>query len=224
MTAPRQLTLDLVQPLKPTLENFVVGRNAEAVAALRGALEGRGERFVYLWGAAGAGRSHLLQSLAARGARHGGEFVAVPAFDPTVLVYAADDVDRYDEVQQQRLFVLLNEVRSHPEARLVAAGNAAPAQLALRDDIRTRLAWGLVYHLHALTDEEKSQALLAHGASRGLALAPDVVAFLLSRLPRDMRTLTAVLDALDTHALAQQRALTVPLIREWLRESAGPAA
>jgi DnaA family protein len=218
MTAPRQLPLDLIRPLTPSLDNFVVGRNAEAVEALRAALQGRGERFVYLWGEPGAGRSHLLQALAHAGAMQAG------AFDASANLYVADDVDRYDELQQQSLFVLLNEVRARAGARIVAAGNAPPARLALRDDVRTRLGWGLVYQIHALSDAEKAQALAAHGASRGLALAPEVITYLLTHLPRDMRTLVAILDALDAYALARRRAVTVPLIREWLQESGGPSA
>lgn len=216
--ASGQLALDLIQPLTPSLDNFVVGRNAEAVEALRATLQGQGERFVYLWGEPGAGRSHLLQALVQAGARQGG------TFDADANLYVADDVDRYDEVQQQALFVLLNEVRAQAGARIVAAGNAPPARLALRNDIRTRLGWGLVYQIHGLSDEEKARALSAHGASRGLALAPDVIAYLLTHLPRDMRTLVAILDALDAYALARRRAVTVPLIREWLQESGGPSA
>ena len=78
---------------------------------------------------------------------------------------------------------------------------------------RTRLAWGLVYQLHALTDAEKVAALRTHAASRGVQLADEVVSYLLTHMPRDMRTQVAVLDALDVYALAAQRTITVPLIR-----------
>jgi DnaA family protein len=223
MTLPHQLTLDLVQPLRPSLDNFVVGRNAEAIAALRASSEGRGERFIYLWGEIGAGRSHLLQAVASQSG-HSVEIAVVPCFNADVLFYITDDVDRCDESQQQRLFVLLNDIRAHSAARLVAAGNAPPGRLALREDIRTRLAWGLVYQVHSLSDEEKSEALIAHGASRGLSLTPDVLAYLLTHMPRDMRTLVAILDALDAYALSRKRAITVPLVREWAQEAGGPAA
>jgi len=116
--------------------------------------------------------------------------------------------------------VLMNEVRASPGAALVTTGSAPPAQLALRDDVRTRLAWGLVYQLHALTDEEKARALEEHARSRGLALSHDVIAYLLNHMPRDMRTLVAILDALDGYALAAKRAITVPLVREWAQGDA----
>lgn len=221
MTPPRQLTLDLVHPLTPSLDNFVVGRNAEALAALRALAAGAGEPFVYLWGAPGSGRTHLLAALAAdRPAAFAGGADPVPAFDPAVRLYLVDDVDARDGESQQRLFVLMNEVRAQPGAALVSAGSGPPAQLALRDDVRTRLAWGLVYQVHALSDDEKARALEAHARSRGLALSPEVIAYLLSHMPRDMRTLVAVVDALDAYALAERRAITVPLVREWAEAAA----
>jgi len=221
MNAPRQLTLDLVRPLTPSLDNFVVGRNAEAVAVLRAIAAGRGEPFVYLWGERGSGRTHLLDALAsARPAALAAENAAIPGFDEATRLYLVDDVDTRAAAEQQRLFVLMNEVRANPGAVLVTTGSAPPAQLALREDVRTRLAWGLVYQLHALTDEEKAQALDEHARSRGLALSHDVIAYLLNHMPRDMRTLVAILDALDGYALAAKRAITVPLVREWAQGDA----
>jgi DnaA-homolog protein len=221
MNAPRQLTLDLVRPLTPSLDNFVVGRNAEAVAVLRAIAAGRGEPFVYLWGERGSGRTHLLAALAsARAVALAAEDSALPGFDAAIRLYLVDDVDTRTAEEQQRLFILMNEVRASPGAALVTTGGAPPAQLALRDDVRTRLAWGLVYQLHALTDQEKAQALEEHARSRGLALSHDVIAYLLNHMPRDMRTLVAILDALDGYALAAKRAITVPLVREWAQGDA----
>lgn len=221
MNAPRQLTLDLIRPLTPAFDNFVVGRNAEAIAVLHGVAAGHGAGFVYLWGEAGSGRSHLLAALAAeRPPAFGAEVGGIPAFADPAGLYLVDDVDARDGDAQQRLFVLMNEVRAHPRAVLVTTGSAPPAQLTLRDDVRTRLAWGLVYQIHALTDEEKARALDEHARSRGLVLPPDVIAYLLNHMPRDMRTLVAILDALDAYALATKRAITVPLVREWIQSAA----
>ena len=99
----------------------------------------------------------------------------------------------------------------------VLAGAAAPpAQLTLREDLATRLAWGLVFQVHALTDESKAQALAEHAASRGFRLAPEVSDFLLTRARRDLPTLLATLDALDRYSLETRRPVTVPLVRELL--------
>jgi DnaA family protein len=214
LNPPRQLVLDLLQPAAPTLENFVAGRNAEAVQALRRLATGAaGERIVYLWGEVGCGRSHLLQALAAvPGARM---WRAEEASDAAGLTLV-DDVGQLDEAAQIALFNRLNAVRARADVACAAAGDAPPGRLALREDLRTRLAWGLVYRLQPLADAEKAEALRAHAAARGLAVGAEVIDYLLAHLPRDMRTLAAALDALDGFALAHKRSLTVPLARQWL--------
>jgi DnaA family protein len=92
-------------------------------------------------------------------------------------------------------------------------------QLKLREDLVTRLAWGLVYQVHALTDENKAQALADHATSRGFRLAPEVSDFLLTRARRDLPTLLATLDALDRYSLETRRPVTVPLARELLQSA-----
>ena len=218
---PQQLALELLQPPRPSFDSFVVGRNAEAVAALRATAAGSGERFVNLWGRPGSGRSHLLQAIAGCGPSRSCSASDAPIeYEPSVRFYLIDDVDRLSEIGQHRLFVLLNEVRAAPAAAVVTAGDRPPAQLALRDDVRTRLGWGLVYQLHELSDTEKEDALRAHAAARGIALPSEVLAYVLTHMPRDMRTLMAVLDALDAYAMAAKRAITVPLVREWAQSAA----
>jgi DnaA family protein len=212
--APRQLVLDVLRPAPPTLENFVTGRNAEALERLRRvAAAAGGERIVYLWGAPGSGRSHLLQALAV--ASSGRYLQPDDAADAGGLTLV-DDVEHLDAAAQVRLFNRLNAVRARADAACVAAGSSPPGQLPLREDLRTRLAWGLVYQLQPLSDAEKAAALRAHAAARGLAVGAEAIDYLLTHLPRDMRTLAAAVDALDGFALAHKRPLTVPLIRQWL--------
>ena len=126
------------------------------------------------------------------------------------------DCDGLSGAQQIALFNLFNEVRAHPTSALVATGDAAPMGLAVREDLRTRLGWGLVFHLAPLPDERKA-AVLKHAArERGIALADDVPAYLLTHFRRDMPSLMALLDALDRFSLEQKRAVTLPLLRAML--------
>jgi len=221
VNAPAQLTLDLLQPLRPTLDNFVPGRNPEAMQALRRIASGStADRIVYLWGEPGSGRTHLLQALADQS----GAAMWSPALAPDAPgVSLIDDVESLDAASQIALFNRLNAVRTRADATCVAAGAAPPGKLTLREDLRTRLGWGLVFMLHALSDDEKAAALAQHAATRGLHMSADVIPYLLRHLPRDMRTLVAALDALDAYALATKRPLTVPLVKEGLAEQA-PAA
>lgn len=216
----KQLVLGFAPPA-PTLENFVPGRNRELVATLHALANRAGiERFIYLWGAEGSGRSHLLRAVigVARGnGRRTAWFDAnAHAFDAADdAICAVDDVQLLGAAAQIALFGLHNRIRGGAGA-LVVSGDTAPAQLRLRADLVTRLASGLVYQVHGLDDEEKSLALRDHADARGFKLPQDVANYLLRHLRRDMPTLLAVLDALDRYSLETKRAITVPLLRELL--------
>ncbi|MDH5577877.1 MAG: DnaA/Hda family protein [Betaproteobacteria bacterium] len=195
----RQLALPLQPPPAPSLEKFVPGANGELLARLRELAAGRcPEAVIYLWGAPGSGRSHLLTASARPG------------------VTLADDVERLDATAQIALFNAINEARD-AGGTVLAAGNAPPAQLALREDLRSRLGWGLVYEVKPLTDAEKAVYLHAEAARRGLRLSDEVVWYLLTHVRRDMPSLGAILEHLDRASLEQHRALTLPLVREALR-------
>jgi DnaA family protein len=214
----RQLALDIMAPPAPAFDNFVVGRNAEAIAHLRAGMAGGGERFVYLWGEPGCGRTHLLKA-AAEEAGKNAAYVACEAnstFDDEAPLLAADDVERLGAGAQIALFSRYNALREQGGG-LIASGSVPPVQLKLRADLLTRLSWGLVVQVHALSDEEKAQALVQYARARGFALTHEVVAYLLTHAPRDMGALFATLDALDRHSLETKRAVTVPLVRDLLR-------
>lgn len=203
----RQLVLPLSPQPEPSFEGYVEGRNAELVAKLRDLADARAdESVVYLWGEAGSGRSHLLAATL-RAAAH------------PERVSIADDVDALDETAQIQLFNLINRIRDNAhvgKGTLLAAGSAPPAQLRLRDDLKSRLAWGLVYQVHSLTDEEKAKYLREEAARRGFRIADDAVAYLLTHVRRDLPTLVAILAHLDEYSLSRQRPMTLPLVREAL--------
>jgi DnaA family protein len=217
----RQLALDITAPHAPTFDNFVVGRNAEAIAHLRAAIAGSGERFVYLWGEAGCGRTHLLQAAASEAHGTRATYIACDkhaVFDDNAPLLAADNVEQLGADAQIALFHRYNTLREHGGG-LIASGRVPPVQLTLRADLVTRLSWGLVVQLHALTDEEKAQALTQRAKALGFTLSHDVAAYLLTHAAREMGALFAALDALDRHSLETKRAVTVPLVREWLSKN-----
>lgn len=218
----KQLVLDIVAPPAPSLANFVIGRNAELLHVLRELAEGRGnERHLYVWGAPGSGKTHLLRAAVAVAVEcglvanyvHAAEFDGV--VDGTVDFLAVDAAGALDSAAQVSLFNRINAAREG-QGRLLVAGNVAPAQLELRVDLTTRLGWSLVYQVQALSDAEKTQALAAHAAGRGFSLQPGVVDYLLRHWRRDLPSLLAALDALDHYSLETKRPLTVPLLREVL--------
>ncbi|MDO8990373.1 MAG: DnaA regulatory inactivator Hda [Sideroxyarcus sp.] len=213
-----QLLLGIAPEWVPALDNFVVGRNVELLAELRHALAAtQGGRTLYIWGEPGSGKSHLLQALVGQARAVGAAAVYVCAEVPEAAqVVAVDDVEKLDEAAQVALFELYNRQRESGDMLLVS-GTQAPAFLAVRDDLRTRLGWGLVYQVHALNDAEKTQALLHHARARGFDLPGEVTTYLLRHGRRDLPALLATLDALDEHCLRLKRAASVPLLKEVMR-------
>lgn len=223
-TLPEQLTFELAPEPAPTFANFVAGPNAEVAEALvRFSAALLPETGVLLWGAPGAGKSHLLRAMAAAAAGAGrpvrhyrdpGEISdATP--DARALI-AVDDVDRADAVAQGRLFTLYNAL-AESGGQLALASAVPPARMALREDVRTRLGWGLVYEVVPLSDDAKPAALAAFARQRGFHLTDDAIGYLLAHGRRDMASLVRALIALDNHSLAHKRPVTVRLIREWLQ-------
>jgi DnaA family protein len=224
----RQLLLDWGAEKPQTLDNFVMGKNAELLQLLRlfslRAADRPNERFVYLWGEPGAGKSHLLQALAsAPDARYIPADAGADAFlfASDVMLYLMDDCDRLSPDAQIAAFGLFNQVRENG-GLLVTAGAMPPAALALREDLRTRLGWGLIYQLHGLTDDEKIAALNHAALARGMSLSPGVLPYLITHFRRDMRSLSAMLDALDQYSLETQRPITLPLLRNLLQLEGEP--
>jgi DnaA family protein len=216
----QQLTLALAPAPEPTFDTFFAGRNEATLAtlaALRHALDGN-EHFVYLWGPRGSGKSHLLRAFAADAARNGtpATYIAAGESMPAeASVVAADDAHQLDMVGQLALFDLYNRFRTSG-GMLLSAGDRPPAELPLREDLRTRLGAGVVLRVEPLSDEEKRAALSEHGRQRGLALAPELIDYLLTHVTRDMGTQMAVVDTLDRVSLERKRPITQPLLREVL--------
>ena len=186
----------------------MVGRNAETLFQLkRTLLENDDARFIYLWGESGCGKTHLIEACNTLAQSLGLNMIGV------------DDVHLLAADEQIALFDLYNQLRESG-GMLVVSGNAAPSQMGLRDDLATRLAWGLSYQLHPLSDEEKTQALKNHATARGMKLPDEVLDYCLRHLRRDMPSLIATIDALDEWSLTSKRAVTLPLLRQLLQNAA----
>ena len=243
---PKQFALDISHSPKASLENYLPGKDLALISALRD-IEGSWERidtrssvnplnqrWIYWWGPEGSGRTHLLNAIGNAAEQIGLERITLTPFEPiswvsledkmntlsesTVpSVITVDDVDRLDDRLVGSLFRILNGVQASKAIHIFMAGNAAPANLKLREDLRTRLGWGLIFQTQLLDDDEKIQALGEAAKARGLVLSPDVLPWLLSRFYRDMPSLMALIDALDAYSLETKRAVTLPLVRDLLQ-------
>lgn len=207
-----------------TFANFFPGPNAALCHTLQEGME----PFVYLWGSAGSGKTHLLQAACHAVTEQGGTAIYLPLGEPEGLLpqmlegmermslVCLDDLQNVvgDSEWEQALFHLYNRLRDSGN-RLVTAATATPAALQIRlADLVSRLGWGPVYQMQPLSDEEKSTVLQQRAANRGMAMPPEVASYLLSRASRDTHALFGLLDRLDEVSLAAQRKLTIPFVRE----------
>jgi len=233
MSQPTQIVLPLLQRPQPTLESYVAGPNAEALAAVRSLLAGEhdGEP-VYLWGDRASGRSHLLQAFVhaaagqtgaadgvTQGHSPGGRVVdaggIVADWRPPGPLLVVDDVDRLSTDAQVRLFDAINRGRAEGW-KMLFAGPLPPARLVLRGELSSRLAQGLVLQLQHLTDADKVAAMVDYAARAGFALPGEVADYLLRHGRRDLGTLLAVVQAIDEVSLRDRRPVSVRLAHDVL--------
>lgn len=225
----RQLLLGLDAQQPASLETFVVGQNTELLQLLSlfashntDDAHVHGERSVYLWGESGVGKTHLLQALAARSDSRYLGIDASPSdfiYSPEITLYLLDNCDDLSAEAQIDAFALFNEIRAHG-GFFVAAGMHAPLALQLREDLRTRLGWGLIYQVHGLSDEEKIAALERSAQARGIKLPEGVLPYLITHYRRDMPWLSQMISKLDLYSLETQRPITLPLLRNLLQKEA----
>jgi DnaA-homolog protein len=225
-----QLPLEIKLRDSATFNNYFPGTNREVVEYLQLRSGVRDEPCVYLWGGAGTGKTHLLQAACHTVASRDLPTAYVPLsqadeLSPEMLdglaelsLVCIDDIHRVagDEAWESVLFHLYNRMRD-AGTHLVIAGRDAPGSLQIRlADLASRLAWGALFQIHPLNDEEKLQALQLHASARGMEMSLDVARFLLNRSRRDMPALYAMLDQLDHVSMSAQRRLTIPFIREFM--------
>lgn len=227
-----QLPLALRWPRRQRFEHFHAGANAAALDAVRALSIEPGAPWVYLHGASGSGRSHLLLATcqAATAAGRRAQYLPLATMDAhaTALrgvagseLLALDDLGAIagNQDAEHALFDLYNRTRADGNALLFAA-DATPAQLGIElPDLRSRLGACTQFALKPLDDDERRAVLKAQAASRGIELDDSVLDWLFARYARDLGALLDLLDRLDVASLAAQRRITVPFLRTFLRET-----
>jgi DnaA-homolog protein len=223
----KQMVLDVALPTAPNLDNFFAGPNLDALSHLKlwlgeSGTQTRSPLSTYLWGDPGCGKSHLLQAmraaLVAQDETVGWLDAGVQtelAFDERWSCVLMDDVHCYTLVQQHTAFNWFVNAQSQQVA-VLAAGSLPPADLKLRDDLRSRLGWGHVFGLKPLDEAERRTVLRQAAQARGLTLSNEVVDFMLHRFSRDLGSLMELLNLLDGYALQTRRAITIPLIKSMM--------
>jgi len=219
----RQIPLAIgVEPVH-TFDNYLPGGNALALAHLT-TLSPQAAP-VYLWGVSGSGKTHLLEALVHRFESQGGRAGWFSAGDPAPWpmsqpwsLIVLDGCDALDDDQQHAAFTLFVDATARG-VPVVGAGRVPPVDLPLREDLRTRLAWGHVFAIQPLGEAECRAALRRDADRRGIFLSDDVMDYLMTRFARDLKHLVAQLDRLDEFSLSTKRVITVPLLKQMLAEA-----
>lgn len=226
----QQIALDLSVPALPSLDRFVVGDNAAMQAALHAALDGLRQSpstppvTLYLWGDTAVGKTYLLTAAALAAQQDGlavgcmsAHNLSLQDYDSAWRLVVLDDVHLYNTAQQQQAFNWLIHAQAHG-VQVLAAGNAAPAALAVRDDVRTRIGWGLVFWLQAPDEATLVHILQQEATQRGLSLSDEVTHFLLTRFDRNLSSLLRLLNDIDRYAWQSKRHITIAMIKDMLAQ------
>jgi len=221
----QQLTLNIQLRDDATFENYFSGANDSVVHAL----QSQKEPYAFLFGDNGAGKSHLLQAACLQAGKNALPVAYLPLNEPGLMpemlegleemsLIALDDIQAVmgDEVWERALFNLYNRVREKGSTMLVSSTEPLASLNIKLADLKSRLSWGPIFQLSALSDAEKQSALQQRAKNRGLDLADDVVMYLLKRSPRDMNSLFALFEKLDKASMVEKRKLTIPFIKNYL--------
>ena len=220
----KQIALDIGLASGPTLASFFAGPNEAALKHLQlwAGSPTRSPVPTYLWGATGSGKTHLLkavrEALREQGAIGGWMDASVlepPEFNEAWSVVLLDDVHLYTAVQQHAAFNWFVNAQTHQRG-LLAAGELPPADLKLREDLRTRLGWGHVFALLPLSEPERRAVLRRQADDRGVFLGDEVMDYMLTRFSRDLGSLTELLSLIDGYSLQTKRPITIALIKSMM--------
>ena len=216
-----QLIFDFAERGYPGFDKFLGTENAELVYVL----QHKHDPFIYVWGEEGAGKSHLLRAWVAQALDAGKKAVYIDAA-ATPLTEAAfeaeylaiDQIEKLGNEEQALLFAVFNRFRNSGKGFLLLSSEHTPQQLVIREDLRTRMAYCLVYEVKPLTDQEKIDALVSMAATRQVTIDPEIFEYLLNHWRRDMDSLMDMLDTLDNYAVTMGKRITLPLLRQLLKQ------
>lgn len=232
----QQLTLDIGLRDGFRFESFYTDSNSEnneTIRILESFLSSTVQQQNYLWGQKNSGKTHLLQACCAKVAESLQPITYIPLkffvrVGPDIMnglthsqFIAIDDIDVIigNRNWEVALFNLINLTKEN-EQNLLLSSTQNPRRLdCTLPDLASRLIWGGSYQLHVLNDDEKHKALQARALQRGFELTDRVIEYLFKRYPRDIESLTQILNKLDEESLRQKTLITIPFVKQVLTDS-----
>ncbi|WP_434777002.1 DnaA regulatory inactivator Hda [Neisseria sp. Ec49-e6-T10] len=212
-----QSVFDFTQDAYPQFDHFLGQGNLELINVLKA----QQEPFVYLWGDEGVGKSYLLKAWVQEALSKGYQAIyldirtnGLPDKTREYDFIALDHIEALNEEEQIRLFSIFNQFKDQQTGFLLISAQFAPWHLTVREDLRTRMGYCLVYEVAPLSDEEKVKALQALAQAKQLHIADDIFIYLLNHWRRDLNSLIQLLNTLDLYSLAVKKPITLPLVKK----------
>jgi DnaA family protein len=225
-----QIPLQLMPRRDSRFEDFVSGPNHALVEALKHVPEEPGS-LVFLSGAEGSGKTHLLNALCHETREHQGRafYLALKRLpeEATASLEGLEELDLVcvddlhviagNDVWEQALFHCFNRIRENNGRLLISSQKSLSALEFNLADLASRLAWGVSLPLLPLDDQDKLKVIDTHSNALGFSLPDDVQQYLLKHHDRSMTALIQTVENLHHAAQTHKRRITVPLAREVLK-------
>jgi DnaA family protein len=228
----QQLPLDIEIKADSTFSNFVAGSdaNAQLVSILEQASQGQSD-FIYLYGEAGTGRTHLLQAFTQSFSEQFPQSLVayLPLNNMQLVPEMVDGLSGFDAVcldgiehclgnkdWETAFFNLYNQLKDQDKTLIIAGADAPQNMEVVLADLKSRLSAMLIHAIQPLSDDDKRTLLQAKAHERGLELTDEVTTYLLSRQRRDLPYLLDMLEQLDQASLQAKRRLTIPFVKQVL--------
>ncbi|MBW0454607.1 MAG: DnaA regulatory inactivator Hda [Candidatus Kinetoplastibacterium crithidii] len=224
-----QLILNILPNIEPSLSNYILGINTEAVHAAKSI---KGGRALYIWGDKGSGKSHILQAITnERNSTYINHTNCYKIFNLAInneveslpKLIAIDDVHLLNNSQQSGLFSLYNRWRELSQTEksfaMILSGDKKPILMNVREDLKTRLGWDISFRIEPLSDKDKLNALKTLGNKLGIRNLDNVIQWMLKYCNRDIKYLMNLLTLLNKYSISTKRPITINLLRTMLKES-----
>lgn len=232
MNNPTQLIFPFQINQKASFENFFCSPdNAELITRLNDLVANKNADELIINGAAGSGKSFLMQAICNELSSSGKQFAFIPmskAINMGVEIFqnlATLDAVCIDDLQlilskgewELALFNLINECQQSGCSLILSlGGNQSLEEIAQLPDLLSRIKRMEFMKLQAVQDEFLNQALGFVSQQLDINLEKSELEFLLKHQTREFSLLVDNLIALDKQAASLKRKITIPLIKETL--------
>lgn len=231
-TPSQQLVLNLRHPNTATFTNFYPGDNDALLTMLQNITTTTPlMHYLYLWGEAGSGKSHLLMACCAYYRERNVTATYIPLRDlkgssPHILenlenidLVCLDDIDTVIKQPHWAEAILhcFNRLQQLQRHIIISARISPTAIVCPLADLTSRLAGGVTQQIQPLNNDQKIHALQFAATHLGLTLSNQTATFLLNHCERDTNSLFYLLKKLDDASLQAQRNLTIPFVKKILK-------